>query len=81
MVSVCHTIFNVVCTVILLPASSLLEKLAYKLVPEGKAPEKVVELDERLLATPPVAVDRCCQLASKMASEAVEGFKLSIASI
>ena len=80
-IAICHTIFNVLCTVILLPASSLLEKLAYKLVPEGKAPEKVVELDERLLATPPVAVERCCQLASKMASEAVEGFKLSIESI
>ena len=80
-IAICHTIFNVVCTVILLPASSLLEKLAYKLVPEGKTPEKIVELDERLLATPPVAVERCCQLASKMASEAVEGFKLSIESI
>ena len=80
-IAICHTIFNVICTIILLPASSLLEKLAYKLVPEGKAPEKIVELDERLLATPPVAVERCCQLASKMASEAVEGFKLSIESI
>lgn len=80
-IAVCHSIFNVLCTLVLLPASSLLEKLAYKLVPEGKAPEKVVELDERLLATPPVAVERCCQLASKMASEAVEGFKLSIESI
>ena len=80
-IAICHTIFNVLCTVILLPASSLLEKLAYKLVPEGKAPEKVSLLDERLLATPPVAVERCCQLASKMASEAVEGFKLSIESI
>ena len=80
-IAVCHSAFNVLCTLILLPASSLLEKLAYKLVPEGKAPEKVVELDERLLATPPVAVERCCQLASKMASEAVEGFKLSIESI
>ncbi len=80
-IAICHTIFNVLCTVILLPASSLLEKLAYKLVPEGKTPEKVVELDERLLATPPVAVERCCQLASKMASEAVEGFKLSMESM
>lgn len=77
-IAVCHTIFNVLCTLLLLPASSLLEKLAYKIVPEGKDSEKVVELDERLLATPPVAVERCCQLASKMASEAVEGFKLSI---
>jgi len=80
-IAICHTIFNVLCTVILLPASSLLEKLAYKLVPEGKAPEKVVELDERLLATPPVAVEQSSHLASKMAAEAFEAFRLSIRSI
>ena len=80
-IAVCHSVFNVLCTIILLPASSLLEKLAYKLVPEGKKPEKVVELDERLLATPPVAVEQSSHLASKMATEAFEGFRLSIQSI
>lgn len=80
-IAVCHSIFNVLCTLVLLPASSLLEKLAYKLVPEGKAPEKVVELDERLLATPPIAVEQSSHLASKMATEAFEGFRLSIKSI
>ena len=80
-IAICHSIFNVLCTVVLLPASSLLEKLAYKLVPEGKKPEKVVELDERLLATPPIAVEQSSHLASKMAIEAFEGFRLSIQSI
>ena len=80
-IAICHTVFNVVCTIILLPASSLLEKLAYKLVPEGKAPEKTVELDERLLATPAIAVEQSSHLASKMATEAIEGFRLSIQSI
>ena len=80
-IAICHSIFNVLCTIILLPASSLLEKLAYKLVPEGKKPEKVVELDERLLATPPIAVEQSSHLASKMAIEAFEGFRLSIQSI
>ena len=80
-IAACHSIFNVLCTIILLPASSLLEKLAYKLVPEGKVPEKVVELDERLLATPPIAVEQSSHLASKMATEAIEGFRLSIRSI
>ena len=80
-IAICHSIFNVLCTVILLPASSLLEKLAYKIVPEGKAPEKVVELDERLLATPPIAVEQSSHLASKMAIEAFEGFRLAIQSI
>ena len=80
-IAVCHSIFNILCTILLLPASSLLEKLAYKLVPEGKAPEKVVELDERLLATPAIAVEQSSHLASKMATEAIEGFRLSIQSI
>ena len=80
-IAICHTIFNVLCTAVLLPASSLLEKLAYKLVPEGKTPEKLVELDERLLVTPPIAVEQSCHLASKMASEAVEGFRLAIQAI
>lgn len=77
-IAVCHTIFNVLCTLILLPASSLLEAIAYKLVPEGKAPEKVVELDERLLATPAIAIEQSYHLACKMATEAVLGFQLSI---
>ena len=80
-IAICHTIFNVLCTVVLLPASSLLEKLAYKLVPEGKKPEKVVELDERLFATPAIAVEQSSHLASKMANEAVQGFRLSIQAI
>ena len=80
-IAVCHSIFNILCTILLLPASSLLEKLAYKLVPEGKAPEKVVELDERLLATPAIAVEQSSQLASKMATEAIGGFRLSIQAI
>ena len=80
-IAICHSIFNVLCTIILLPASSLLEKLAYKIVPEAKAPEKVVELDERLLATPAIAVQQSSQLAARMATEAVEGFHLSIQAI
>ena len=77
-IAVCHSVFNVLCTVLLLPCSALLEKLAYMLVPDAKAPEKTVELDERLLATPPFAVEQSRQLASKMASEAIEGFRLSM---
>ena len=77
-IAVCHTVFNVLCTVLLLPASSLLEKLVYRLVPGGDTPEAVVELDERLLATPPFAVEQSRQLAVRMAKEATEGFRLSM---
>ena len=77
-IAVCHSIFNVLCTLVLLPASALLEKLAYVLVPEGKSPEKIALLDERLLSTPTIAVGQSYQLACRMATEAVEGFRLSV---
>ena len=70
-IAVAHSAFNILCTALLLPMSSLLEKLAYKLVPETKQPDKIEELDERLLATPAVALERCNDLAVDMAASAV----------
>jgi len=66
-IAVCHSVFNVACTLLLLPLSGLLEKIAYILVPEGKQPEKVEELDERLLATPIIALERARALTVDMA--------------
>ncbi len=66
-IAICHSVFNIACTALMLPLSSLLEKIAYILVPEGKTPENVVELDERLLATPIVALDRARALTIDMA--------------
>ena len=77
-IAVCHSAFNTLCTCLLLPMSSLLEKLAYLLVSDGKEAEKREELDERLLATPTIALQQCGQLAIKMAEETVEGFVLSL---
>ncbi len=70
-IAVAHSVFNIICTAILLPASSLLEKLAYKLIPETKAPDKVEELDERLLTTPAIALERCNTIATEMAEISV----------
>lgn len=74
-IAVAHSTFNILCTMLLLPMSSLLEKLAYKLVPEAKTPDTVTELDERLLATPAVALERCRSLASEMAKAAMDSLK------
>ena len=79
-IAISHSIFNVLCTALLLPMSSLLEKLAYILVPEGKEEESFVELDERLLITPTVALSQCYNVAKKMANEAIQGFKLAVSS-
>ena len=79
-IAISHSIFNVLCTILLLPMSSLLEKLAYILVPDGKEEESFVELDERLLITPTVALSQCYNVAKKMANEAISGFKLAVSS-
>jgi len=80
-IAVAHSLFNILCTALLLPMSGLLEKIAYLIVPDGKEAEKLVELDERLLATPTIALQQCGQLAVKMAEETVAGFLLSLQSL
>ena len=71
-ISVCHTAFNLICTAMLLPSSSLLEKLVCKIIPDAKEPEAVTELDERLLTTPSIALERCRTLTREMADVAAE---------
>ncbi|MBQ3081291.1 MAG: Na/Pi cotransporter family protein [Clostridia bacterium] len=80
-IAVVHSVFNITCTAILLPASSLLEKLVIKLVPDAPEKEKRVVLDERLLATPAVAIERCRAVATDMASCAINCLKGGIQSL
>ncbi len=77
-IAVAHSAFNIACTALLLPMSSLLEKLAIKLVPDASKKEEVTELDERLLVTPPIALERCRELVSKMAELSVTALKSSM---
>lgn len=77
-IATAHSLFNIACTCLLLPASSLLEKLAYKLVPETEAPAKITMLDERLLATPAIALERSYTLSAEMAASAVSALKESL---
>ena len=78
-ISICHTAFNIICTCILLPSGNLLEKLACKLVPDSKVVEEITELDERLLATPSIALERCRDTAAKMSEASAETLKEGIA--
>lgn len=77
-IAVAHSIFNVVCTLLLLPMSGLLEKLVIKLVPDAKTPETTTELDPRLLATPAVALENCHNLVLEMADCATTSMNQSI---
>ncbi len=80
-IATAHSVFNVACTLILLPLSGVLEKVAYKLVPDSKAPETVSELDERLLATPAIALECAHKLTLEMATVATNAFKAAVESL
>ena len=74
-----HSIFNIACTLLLLPMSGLLETLAYKLVPDSKLPEQTSELDDRLLATPVIALECAHDLTFDMAKVATDALINSLA--
>ncbi len=78
-IATAHSFFNIGCTVILFPMSSLLEKLALWLIPDktGKK-EAVCDLDERLLQTPSVALKVSGTYAAQMAKNAVSAISESI---
>ena len=80
-IAVCHSIFNVLCTCLLLPLSGLLETIAYLVVPEGGEAAKTVELDPRLLATPSIALGQCQRMVLKMADLATKGMDLSLGAL
>ena len=67
-IAIAHSVFNILCTAMLLPAGGLLEKLAMRLVPDGKSADETAELDKRLLATPSLALQQARTLAGGMAS-------------
>ncbi len=78
-IAISHTAFNIICTAILFPASSLLEKLANKFVPQTEdEKEERIEIDERLLQTPSIALEQCNTLVRKMATTTLSGYKKSI---
>ena len=77
-IAVIHTSFNVCVTALLLPMNGLLVKLATLSVPDGKQEEKPVLLDERLLATPAVAIQRSQDIAARMAEDSAQAMRLAM---
>ena len=74
-IAIAHSVFNILCTAMLLPAGGLLEKLAIRLVPDAKRREETVELDSRLLATPALALGRARDVTVQMAQCAVRALE------
>lgn len=78
-IAIAHSLFNILCTAMLLPAGGLLEKLAIRIVLDKGGKERPVELEERLLITPSVALGRCRAVAGEMARCAGEALYMALA--
>ena len=77
-----HTAFNVFCTLLFLPFSGVLVKVATFIVPEKKdaeekAPYDFVYMDKRFLNTPPVAIGQLKKETFRMADMAVESLRMA----
>ena len=77
-IAVIHTCFNVAATCVLMPLNGLLVKLAYLVIPSEETPQKEELLDERLLATPAVAVQHAHEIAGEMAADAAKAMHLAM---
>lgn len=80
-IAIVHTSFNVACTAILVPFSKQLEMLAIKSLRDKNVDETVELLDERLIATPAIAVERSRKVTCDMANLSRESLKLAISLI
>lgn len=78
-IALIHTIFNLFTTLILLPFTKGLEKLAYLTIPKTEDEKKTtgdvfVILDERFLSSPAFAIEQCRSLVSQMAEMTRDSF-------
>ncbi len=80
-ISVVHTAFNLLCTVVWAPFTKLLEKLAIATVKDNEEKEKYEILDERLFATPAIAVDRSRDVTQTMAEISVGAIAKALSSL
>ena len=80
-VAIINTVFKIIITILLLPFAGYLEKLVCRIVPSSAKEEKKVELDARLLATPPVALQQCGVVIREMAETSIRAFKNGLHSL
>ena len=76
-----HIIFNVVTTLLLLPLSSLLERLAYLVVrgeDKQQEPMRLEYFDARLFSTPPVAVQQLFREVQRMADIVAVNYRFAM---
>lgn len=74
-IAIVNTAFNILSTLLLFPLARLLEILVCKLVPDSESEEEEIQLDERLLVTPSLALEQCRSVALEMANCSVRALK------
>ena len=77
-IAIVNTTYKVFCVLMWAPMTGVLEKIATVSVRDTDEKEKYEMLDERLLATPAVAVERCHSVVQSMAEIAMESVNNSI---
>lgn len=73
-----HTIFKILCVILFAPFTKWLEKLACISVKDSNEVEKTNALDDRLLDTPTVAVERAKVVTLEMAKVSCDALTLSL---
>lgn len=71
-IAMVHSIFNIATTIMLLPFSKQLVKIANIVIPDAAGEQKFTFVDSRLLATPSVAIAECNNKTIEMARIAKE---------
>ncbi len=78
-IAVVHTVFNVFCTLLIFPFSSVLEKLAMATVGNRKGEkDSTIMLDERLFVTPAIAISRCREVVNEMSDISVKALGMAL---
>ena len=80
-IAVFHSVFNILCTLLMLPFSQVLEHMVCRILPDAKTTEKIQELDERLLGSPALALNQCRQVLGNMAELSIHAFRDSTACV
>lgn len=78
-IALVHSIFNICTTLVLLPFTKGLEKLAYLTIPQTESEKQTTDdvfviLDERFLSTPAFAIEQCRSLVNQMAEMTRDSF-------
>ncbi len=77
-IAITHSLFNLLCTALLLPFGAGLGKLATLTIKDAPTKEEATLLDERLLITPSVALERAEAVTADMADAAVSSIKTAM---